>query len=338
MQQSMKLRRLRLRRCKSERPVSSGNNGSSIMGDRKSQTRRHLLGAGLTTGVGLCVLPGVAVAEKWFTADRLAHGRITVPVAVNDQPLEFAVDSAANCSVIASDLLNRLGLSPSHRVGMHTLVGREEVDAVRASVKSGALQAENVQFAIGDRTAMMGLDGLLGSDLLVGHRLVLNFAGRARARISMSRSSQRGMLDPVDPSTRLVAAAHQRFESLLMIEARVGSTPAVAIIDSGAGGTIINRAAARAGRATPVLLDDGTNRSRVQTPTGRSASADVMLLPAMGFAGVSISSLPVLVGDFHTFDLWGVADRPAILLGMDVLSLFRSVAIDLRRGEFSLAV
>lgn len=307
------------------------------MGDKGSHTRRHVLGAGLTASA-LFSLPGVSVAEKWFTAERLEHGRITVPVAIEGHPLTFAVDSAANCSVIASDLLTRLALTPAYRLGMHTLVGREEVDAVRASVKSGVLQSENVQFAVGDRTAMAGLDGLLGSDLLVGHRLVLSFAGRARARISMSRSSQRGMLDPVDPSTRLVTAAHQRFESLLMIEARVGSTPAVAIIDSGAGGTILNRAAASAGRARPVLLEDGTSRSRVQTPTGRSAPADVMLLPAMGFAGVSVSSLPVLVGDFHTFDLWGVGDRPAMLLGMDVLSMFRSVAIDLRRGEFSLSV
>ena len=40
-----------------------------------------------------------------------------------------------------------------------------------------------------------------------------------------------------------------------------------------------------------------------------------------------------LVGDFHVFSLWGAADRPAMLLGADVLSRFRAVAIDLRRGE-----
>ncbi|MNR36428.1 hypothetical protein D3C85_1543450 [compost metagenome] len=100
---------------------------------------------------------------------------------------------------------------------------------------------------------------------------------------------------------------------------------------------MLNRAAAVAGRANLLTLS-GSSTSRVQSPTGRTAPVDLMLLPALGFAGVTVSHLPVMVGDLHTFDIWGVANRPAMLLGVDILGLFTSVAIDLKRGEFALTV
>ena len=53
---------------------------------------------------------------------------------------------------------------------------------------------------------------------------------------------------------------------------------------------------------------------------------------------MTISRVPVLVGDLHTFDIWGAADRPAMLMGVDILGLFDSVMIDLKRGEFTLKV
>jgi hypothetical protein len=35
----------------------------------------------------------------------------------------------------------------------------------------------------------------------------------------------------------------------------------------------------------------------------------------------------------HTFDYWGLSDRPAILIGIDVLNAFESVALDFTRGQ-----
>jgi len=279
----------------------------------------------------------MAQSQDTFGTSGVAAGRATVPVIINGQgPFQFAVDSAANCSVISRDLLEVLDLRPTLRLAMHTLVGREMVDAVVVErLSSGALNQPFVRLAVGSRPAMAGLDGLLGSDLLADKRLILNFRGGVRARIGGSRTSARGFLDPADPQTSLVVAGERRFESLMMIEARVGSTPALAIIDSGAEGTILNRAAAIAGRAQPLILGDGTNRSRIQSPTGREVAAEVMVVRSIGFAGISVTRPPVIVGDFHTFDLWGLSDRPAMLLGIDVLSLFDSVFIDLKRGEFS---
>ena len=106
-----------------------------------------------------------------------------------------------------------------------------------------------------------------------------------------------------------------------------------AIIDSGASMTTINNAAARAAGVTPLATATGETVTSIQSPTGATTPARLGLLPSLNFADAHISRLPVLVGDFHTFDEWGLSDTPAGLLGLDVLSLFETVSIDLRRRE-----
>ena len=298
----------------------------------------------LTGALAAAMSPtGPLIAQEFtpeFGTTRVDRGRATVPVRINDGGwLTFAVDSAANCSVVASDLIDPLKLPFGERLGMHTLVGREEVASVRAdSLRCDALSARNVRLAVGDRHAMDGLDGLLGVDLLADLRLVLNFKGQARSMISRSRADRQSFFDFDKPSSRLVASPQSRQGGLLAINARIGSTPGVAIIDSGAGHSVLNSAAAMASRSNLLTLTGGATTSRIRSPTGRTASVDLMLLPFLSFAGLTISRLPIMVGDLHTFGVMGVAETPAMLLGVDILGLFDSVAIDLKRGTFSVTV
>lgn len=304
----------------------------------QSLTRRLALGGGLIASA-IFATSGAARAAGIDTV-AVRQGRATVPVMINGQgPFVFAVDSAANCSVIADDLLSRLNMTPTSRLMMHTLVGAEEVDAVRADrIESGALQETSARMAVGKRIALEGLDGLVGADLLGGRRLTLHFRGGLTARIGRSRRTERGFLDPVDPKAQLLAPAQEHFGGLLMVPAIAGAAHSVAIVDSGAAVTVLNRAAATQGGAVTWRTRSGARVARLQSPTGRSTEAEVMLLPFLRLAEASISNVPVLVGDFHVFDLWGVANRPALLLGVDVLGLFQSVTIDLRRREFSLRI
>jgi len=41
----------------------------------------------------------------------------------------------------------------------------------------------------------------------------------------------------------------------------------------------------------------------------------------------------VTFADLHVFRVWGLADEPAIVLGMDVLGTSRGLLFDYRRGE-----
>lgn len=275
-----------------------------------------------------------------FDTEAVRRGRATVPVFLEGQgPFNFMVDTAATASVISSDLAEALELAPAGAIGMHTLIGREVVPTVRvARITSGVLDVPDVRFAIGKRSAMGGLDGLLGCDLLIDRTLMLNFRGAQRVRIGRSNGPPRGIHGGITPGIPLVIRGERLFGNLLMIPALSGRTPAVAIIDSGAEGTIVNRAAARAGNATPLVPRDGQVIRWIQSPTGEVTWGQAMALPILRIGDMSISSLPVAVGDFHSFRIWELVDRPALLIGLDILRRFGAVHIDLKRNELSFYV
>lgn len=233
---------------------------------------------------------------------RLRGRRLSAPVMIEDRgPFAFAVDSAANASVIADDLAVALGLTPGGQIGMHTLIAREVVDTVTARrVRSGRLDRPNVRLALAPRLGLDGADGLIGADLLADHQLVLSFRGSRTARIGRPRHLATDFLAPQNPTTRFQAPAENRLGSLLAVNARSGNAYGLAIIDTGAEISIVNTAFARAAGASPIVLRDGSTSQRVGSPTGRSVQAQPVMLRDFRFAGIALHRVPVLVGDFHT--------------------------------------
>ncbi|HEX8661393.1 MAG TPA: aspartyl protease family protein [Brevundimonas sp.] len=299
-------------------------------------TRRTMAAAGLFSLAAPTLLR--AQDPPSFSTGDQRQGLLTVPVTINDRgPYTFAIDSAANTSVIARDLATSLELSDAGEVTMHTLVAGEQAPTVRADrVRTGALNASDVRLVVTGRPGLLGLDGLLGTDLLAGLRLVLHFGRRTRIDITRPRRWGDNAGDGQRLSARSASAGEQRFNGLLMVDATARTVPCKVIIDTGARMTVINTALARLAGAQPLILPDGTTVSRVLSPTGRGAVAEAMLLPELRLGGISLTRVPVLVGDFHTFAIWGLADQPAALLGVDLLGLFQTVIIDLKRGELVL--
>lgn len=265
-------------------------------------------------------------------------GRLAIKVAVDGQgPFEFVVDSAANASLIAEDLAVRLGLADAGPIMVHTLVAREQMASVRPErVRAGALNVVGPRLAVASRRGLHGADGLLGSDMLRNLKLVLNFRGRNRVSIRRSAKPHVGFLDPPRPTTRLTDRGERHFGSLVSIAVHANGLRGRAIVDTGAETTIINRAMAVSARAG--FLSDGKREMEVSSPSGLSAPASVMSLPRLEFAGVGLQNVPVLAGDYHVFDVWGVRDQPAMLMGVDILGLFHRVSIDMRRAELVLEI
>jgi len=261
-------------------------------------------------------------------------GRLSIPVMINGAgPYRFVIDSAANASLVADDLASGLGLPVTEEIHVHTLIAREKMVAVRPDhMQAGVLSVKSPRLAVASRTGLHGVDGLLGSDLLRDLKLVMNFRGRGRATIRRSGKEHTSFLDAPRPTTRLLNRAEKVTGGPVAIGVHVNGAPGRAIIDTGAETTIINSAMAGLG-ARPIRLSDGSPNQDVSSPTGRSATAAVMTLPNLEFAGVSLEQVPVLAGDFHVFNFWGLADQPTMLMGVDVLGLFRTVSIDLRRAE-----
>lgn len=298
--------------------------------------RRRLIGAALSA---TAMAPGLAAAQDFERNVRSDSGRrLTTPVSIDGRTLRFAVDSAANASVLASDLLEPLGLESAGTAEVNTLIALERTPMVRVPrLTAGAVTRENLRMMVADRAGLGEVDGLLGTDVLAGARLVMQFE-RRRMMISRSRTSGGYFFTNGTADLRYRSPAEQRFTNLMMIEGQAGPTPFRGILDTGARVSIINTAMARAARASPITLDNGRRTQVVQSPTGLGQEAEAMMLPVMGFGGVTLSRIPVLMGDFHTFALWGLADRPAMLIGVDILGRFDTVAIDLRRSEVSFQV
>ena len=210
------------------------------------------------------------------TTDRV-H-RSTVPVFINDRgPFRFAVDTAASASVVADDLVEAVGIEPAGQLDMHTVIGLERVPAVRArTLASGSLSVEDARMAVGSRPGLIGLDGLLGLDLLANQRLVMRFRGQGRSSINRSRPDHDQFLGVVRPRVRFQPPQGGGAE-LMVVNALVRGQQVQAIVDTGAQVTLINPALAAAAEARPFQSRSAsTGDMLVQSPTGRAALAQAM--------------------------------------------------------------
>ncbi len=273
-----------------------------------------------------------------LTRERM--GRVTVPVLVNGQgPFQFAIDTAASASVIAADLVGPLALPGAGELDMHSVLGLERVQAVRANtISSGAMVKSGSRLAVGSRAGLIGMDGLLGLDMLAEQRLVMRFRGAGQTRINRSRMDPDGFLSA--PRSRVNFAPLRQGDTprLMMLSAVVRGQTVSAIVDTGAQVSLINPLlAARAG-AQPMTTRNAETGRAVQSPTGRQAAAEAMVVTSVHFDDVVFDRLAVLMGDFHIFRHLGLEDRPAMLLGVDVLGAFDRVVIDLKRGELIMEV
>ena len=80
------------------------------------------------------------------------------------------------------------------------------------------------------------------------------------------------------------------------------------------------------------------DRARVDFAVAFNSGQPVVLenaiaLPSIGLGGgvLEVRDVTAYIGNFHIFQLWNLIDEPALLLGMDVLSQTRGIAIDYQR-------
>ncbi|MDB5364981.1 MAG: peptidase, partial [Rhodospirillales bacterium] len=74
----------------------------------------------------------------------------------------------------------------------------------------------------------------------------------------------------------------------------------------------------------------------LQGATGQTAMARLGRINQFQLGQMQFRSMQVLFSDLHVFDRWEVRERPALLLGCDLLKLFALVEIDFGRRELRL--
>ncbi len=276
---------------------------------------------------------GVAKLESAFDEAK----RMVVPVYINGRgPFGFVVDTGANRSVVASELVETCGLPPAGRADVHGIAGAEPANL--AAVKRlavGEVTSANLVMPTLPRSRL-GADGLLGVDILRGRAMKLNFA-QNRFEISNSgpgveqgRDANSRIPSHIDP---IHVGATYRYGQLVILDAQVGETPVSAFLDSGSQVTVGNLALRDA--VVRTIPDFGVRLAPVPliSATGQTATGQFAPLPTLRLGGMAVHEVMGIFAELHIFNLWKLNDRPAILIGVDVLRHFHDVTLDFGRKQ-----
>jgi predicted aspartyl protease len=272
--------------------------------------------------------PAAASAPAAEEATRLAlaeddAARLTVPVMINGKgPFGFVIDTGANRTVISRELAVELGLPEGAPVVVHTTSGAVvEPTVVMDSLKIGRHGIRQVAAPVFSRAAL-GAAGMLGIDGLSKQIMLLDIKGHC-IRVSPSP------LLVFDPRA-IVVQGKSLYGGLVLVDAHCGAVPIYVILDTGAQGTVANSALRRQ-LAVQDTKGGEADRMPVISVTGQTTMAEVRVLPSVTIGGVGLKDLPVAFADLHTFARFHLTDRPAMLLGMDVLQGFGRVFVDFSR-------
>ena len=253
-----------------------------------------------------------------------AARRLTVQVFLNGRgPYAFLIDTGANASVVSSELASALDLPPGAPVNLHSIAGVQPADtALIDSIRVGRRERRGLSVSVLPGRFVRA-DGILGMDWLGGQGLTLDFAGK-QMRVGASQPREDGYSVTVPTTVER--------NGLNLIEAQAGGVRALVFLDTGSTATVGNQA----------LMDEAIRHHGVSSAwtdlelvslTGQTLMGRLAALKYVRLGAITLNNLPVVFGPVHTFNYWGLTDRPALLLGVDVLNAFEEVSLDYRRGS-----
>lgn len=254
-------------------------------------------------------------------------GRVVAPVTVNGQgPFRFIVDTGANRSVLSRPLAEQLGLLPSGTGAVHSIEGVREAPLAHVnSLRYGALDLPSGATPLLEGAVLAGEDGLLGVDGMRGRRLRMDFD---RNCIEITPARNAGMLRGWE-----MVRGELRFGHLVMVRGAVRGVRVNILIDTGSDTSLANVALQEALRVRLRGNEEAFGPPRAHT-AGQTVVLDhVMVLSQLSIGEMDIDNVAAYVGDFHIFELWGLLEEPTLLLGMDVLSQTKGIAIDYERAR-----
>lgn len=71
----------------------------------------------------------------------------------------------------------------------------------------------------------------------------------------------------------------------------------------------------------------------MESLAGEVFVGESVFLPFLRLGGLHLGNVQVTCADMHVFDIWGLKDSPALVLGIDLLSQFEQVALDFGRSQ-----
>lgn len=259
--------------------------------------------------------------------------RMTVPVRINgSEPVPFIVDTGSERTVISHDLAQRLSLQAGPPLVLATISGREEVGSFLIdNLAMTTINVEDLEAPALDQQNI-GAFGLIGIDSLEDHKLLLDFRDGTMDVLKSKKSRNKTNLE----DGMIVVTATRKAGRMILSSAKIDGRKVDIILDTGAQTSIANAALRKRLRNS-----NSTNLQPIsmRTVTGDQIAGEFTQIRNIEVGGLKLRNLPIiLTEDSYAFDVLGLNDRPAILLGMDALRMFDRVVIDFanRRVAFDL--
>lgn len=268
-----------------------------------------------------------STSDEVLKVERDLYNRMTVPVRIGSSgPFDFLIDTGSERTVLSREVASVLGLAIS---GKGTVVG------VAGSVPVDLVDVDEI--SLGKRTyytltaplldeQFIGADGIVGIDSLQDQRVLIDFAANHMVvGDAVKLGGSRGF--------DIVVKAKRRSGQLIMANAIIDGVKTDIVIDTGSDTSIGNIA----------LRNALTRRRKMQSTvlfsvTGQSIGAEMGMASTIDVEGLKLHNVTMSFADSPAFHRLSLVRRPALLMGMSQLRLFKRVAIDfsLRRILFDL--
>lgn len=268
----------------------------------------------------------VAMLASPTTRDHI--GRVLVPVMVNGRgPFHFIVDTGASHSTVSPGLVHALGLTSSGvpSILLDGITGSAMVSAVTIDrLQAGALTISGTPMPVVWAPVMAGADGILGAAGLTEQSLVVDFLHN---RVVIA-----GEVEPAIRSESLRVHGVRLIDGLITLDTRVGTVRVRGVVDTGSERTLGNlalRDAVNIKRTAGVLA----RVTSVYGATKQVETGEVLHVPVIAIDSLRVVDVDVVYGDFHIFKVWGMEDKPTMIIGMDVLGTVNSLGIDFKNHD-----
>ncbi|QIK96433.1 hypothetical protein G7076_08245 [Sphingomonas sp. HDW15A] len=264
--------------------------------------------------LALFIALAAAPAAAEVPIEIAATGHATVRVEGSFGTRQFVFDTGAEGTAVYADFADEAGLVSAGREKLQGQTGTADVALVRLERLSldGTAKGPLDAVRLDPRADGVPLAGIVGLDLFGQSTVDFDLPRKRLALLAMGARPVAGAGIVATPTTG----------NLLTIPVRIGAVTATAVIDTGARKTRINWRLGRMLGIDPAKVGKGdiiqgaTNKA---IETGATQIADVRL------GNRQLANAPVLVADLPVFEAFGVADKPAIILGLDWLEATRMV-------------
>jgi len=171
---------------------------------------------------------------------------------------------------------------------------------------------------------MAGADGIFGAAGLTEQSLVIDFLH--------NRVVVAGEVEPAIRSESMRVHAVRLSDGLITLDTRVSGVRVRAVIDTGSERTLGNlalRDAVNIRRTAGVMA----RVTSVYGATKDVESGEVIHTPVIAIESLRVVDVDLVYGDFHIFKVWSMEDKPAMIIGMDVLGTVNSLGIDFKNHD-----